>query len=68
MILIEKAQKEDLKEIQKAVAKVTLGREKENTDMIIATVSRLQNQLAVIQQEVNAIKNNGMEETPSGAQ
>lgn len=48
---------------QKAVAKVTLGREKENTDMIIATVSRLQNQLAVIQQEVNAIKNSGMEET-----
>ena len=57
------ASTEEIINAQKAVAKVTLGREKENTDMIIATVSRLQNQLVVIQQEVNAIKNNGMEET-----
>ena len=57
------ASTEEIINAQKAVAKVTLGREKENTDMIIATVSGLQNQLVVIQQEVNAIKNNGMEET-----
>ena len=57
------ASTEEIINAQKAVAKVTLGREKENTDMIIAAVSGLQNQLAVIQQEVNAIKNSGMEET-----